>query len=200
MLVPWWIMAAWAYEQADPIISDAMFDKIAMRLAKEWNKVEHKHKALLDKKSLKTSLAIGGKWPLISQHAAIGLQNICHSKRKSFELNKRIVNGTHQRTIIDDGSIIRQPSTGSKSLRNVLVGSKGDVQGKQPKATPSAGKKVSNKLEASDDRQRSASDRKGGRSSRAQTASQPDGPKQTASKTPSVGVKRSKTRWAIQRQ
>jgi len=87
MLVPWWIMSAWAYEQATPIISDGMFDKLADRLTKEWSKVEHDHKSLLDKKSLKTSLAIAGKWPQISKASAQGLIRIVASK--NFHLLKK---------------------------------------------------------------------------------------------------------------
>ena len=71
MLVPWWIMAAWAYtEGASPILSDACFDAIAERLTAEWDSVNHWHKALLDRASLKTSLAIKGKWPLRAMSAA----------------------------------------------------------------------------------------------------------------------------------
>lgn len=70
-LVVWWIMAAWAYEVTNtPIISDALFDEIAARLDKEWWKVEHRHKHLLDRKMLKSSLAINGQWPDRAVHAA----------------------------------------------------------------------------------------------------------------------------------
>lgn len=64
LLVPWWIMAAYAYDvDDDPIISDGLFDHIAERLTNEWDEIEHWHKDLLDKTLLKSSIAINGKWP-----------------------------------------------------------------------------------------------------------------------------------------
>lgn len=73
-LIAWWIMAAWAYELGErPLISDALFDEIAADLDMEWSTVNHQHKHLLDRSALKTSLAIAGKWPLISISAAQSL-------------------------------------------------------------------------------------------------------------------------------
>jgi len=64
MLVPWWIMAAYAYDvEDDPIISDELFDHIADRLTNEWDEIEHWQKELLDRTMLKSSIAIQGKWP-----------------------------------------------------------------------------------------------------------------------------------------
>lgn len=76
MLVPWWIMAAWAYDHrrgGDTLISDALFDEIAVRLDREWDAITHWHKPLLDRASLKSSIAIRGRWPLRAMHAAEGL-------------------------------------------------------------------------------------------------------------------------------
>lgn len=73
MLVPWWIMAAWAYDErigGETLVSDALFDEIAARLEREWEMIEHWHKPLLDRRHLKSALAIGGKYPLRSMHAA----------------------------------------------------------------------------------------------------------------------------------
>nr|HML29529.1 hypothetical protein [Hyphomicrobium sp.] len=69
MLVPWWIMAAWVYDQwpgGDTLISDALFDEIAERLDREWETITHRHKHLLQRSYLKSALAIRGRWPLIS--------------------------------------------------------------------------------------------------------------------------------------
>lgn len=74
MMVPWWIMAAWAYEVASsPILSDAAFDQLAKDLDECWDLVEHRHKKLLDRKLLKSSLAIREKWPGIAIGAAKSL-------------------------------------------------------------------------------------------------------------------------------
>jgi hypothetical protein len=88
MLVPWWIMAAYMYEEGTPIITDGLFDKLADRLKKEWPKIKHHHKALLDRKSLQSSLAIGGKWPLRSRCAAASLLQVMHSSRRPSEFLK----------------------------------------------------------------------------------------------------------------
>ena len=63
MTVPWYIMAAYAYyEQDDPIIEDSMFDKIAKRILKEWDDINHRHKDYLTKDMLKAGTYIG-KYP-----------------------------------------------------------------------------------------------------------------------------------------
>lgn len=75
MLVPFWIMAAWAYDVADdPIISDAVFDRIARELDEKWDVITHWHKRLLDRSALKSALAIRGNYPGIAIDAAQSLQ------------------------------------------------------------------------------------------------------------------------------
>lgn len=55
MLVPWWLMACYAYYiEDDPILSDAAFDKLWRRLDAEWDAVEHWHKHLIDGEALNT--------------------------------------------------------------------------------------------------------------------------------------------------
>ena len=47
MLVPWYLMAAWAYYEDDnPILSDSVFDDLAKTMHKKWDEVEHFHKHL----------------------------------------------------------------------------------------------------------------------------------------------------------
>lgn len=71
MLVPWWFLSAYAYDQLDsPLISDALFDEIAQRLTTEWATIKHPHKKLLDRKLLKSALAARGKWPSIVKSSA----------------------------------------------------------------------------------------------------------------------------------
>jgi hypothetical protein len=77
MLVPWWLLGAYTYDRLDdPLISDALFDEIAVRLDKEWDTIKHRHKKLLNRKMLKSALALkGGKWPLCVRGAAHKLLN-----------------------------------------------------------------------------------------------------------------------------
>jgi hypothetical protein len=76
MLVPWWIMAAWVYDRrygGETLISDALFDEIAVRLDRDWESITHWHKPLLERRMLKSALAIRGRWPLRAMHAAENL-------------------------------------------------------------------------------------------------------------------------------
>lgn len=60
MMVPWYIMAAYAYYvEDDPIISDQLFDKLAERLLKNWKDIEHIHKKYLDEEMLRSGTYLG---------------------------------------------------------------------------------------------------------------------------------------------
>lgn len=76
MMIPWWIMAAWAYQYGDdPIISDGLFDEMAIRMKRDWDKLRHRHKLLLDKKLLNSAIAMHPrKWPTMAVNAAMRLQ------------------------------------------------------------------------------------------------------------------------------
>jgi len=48
MMVPWYLMAAYAYyKEDDPILSDAYFDNLAKRMLGVWEEIEHFHKHLI---------------------------------------------------------------------------------------------------------------------------------------------------------
>jgi len=60
MLVPWYIMAAYAYyEQDNPILEDVFFDRMARRLLENWGSIEHFHKDYLNTDMLKAGTYIG---------------------------------------------------------------------------------------------------------------------------------------------
>jgi hypothetical protein len=60
MLVPWYIMAAYAYyEQDNPILEDATFDKCAKTILDCWDKISHNHKHLITKDMLIAGTYIG---------------------------------------------------------------------------------------------------------------------------------------------
>lgn len=73
MTVPFYIMASYAYyEEDDPILSDAFFDKLANKILKEWDNITHYHKHLLSKELLKAGSFLG-EYPSIVKGA---LKNI----------------------------------------------------------------------------------------------------------------------------
>jgi len=60
MLVPWYLMAAYAYyEEDDPIISDSLFDRICKSILDNWDSIQHYHKKYLSKEMLEAGTYIG---------------------------------------------------------------------------------------------------------------------------------------------
>lgn len=60
LLVPWYLMAAYAYYVEDkPIISDNMFDKMAKRMLESWEDIEHMHKHHITIDMLKAGTFLG---------------------------------------------------------------------------------------------------------------------------------------------
>jgi len=60
MLVPWYLMAAYAYyEQDDPILEDVTFDRCSKTILEHWDKIEHMHKHLITKDMLIAGTYIG---------------------------------------------------------------------------------------------------------------------------------------------
>ena len=54
MLVPWYLMSSYMYYKNNKnIISDTDFDWICSKLYDKWDTVEHLHKSLIHKESLK---------------------------------------------------------------------------------------------------------------------------------------------------
>lgn len=53
MVVPWYLMAAFAYyHQDDPILTDDRFDKLSRMFLEFWDKIEHVHKDKIVKEDL----------------------------------------------------------------------------------------------------------------------------------------------------
>lgn len=60
MLVPWYLMAAYAYYVEDrPILSDSIFDRLAKKMLSNWDQIEHFHKDLITKDDLKAGTYLG---------------------------------------------------------------------------------------------------------------------------------------------
>lgn len=69
MVVPWYLMAAYAYYiKDDPILSDAMFDSLSIILIKNWNTIEHFHKEYITLEDLEAGTFLG-KYPSRVEHA-----------------------------------------------------------------------------------------------------------------------------------
>lgn len=60
MMVPWYLMAAYAYYvQDNPILSDSMFDRLAKRMKENWNRIEHVHKEHITMADLEAGTFLG---------------------------------------------------------------------------------------------------------------------------------------------
>jgi NAD-dependent DNA ligase len=65
LMVPWYLMAAYAYyEQDAPILSDSFFDDLAKTLLVVWDDVQHRHKQYITVDMLNAGTYVG-KYPSI---------------------------------------------------------------------------------------------------------------------------------------
>lgn len=63
--VSWYLMSSYAYYEKDiSLFSDKVYDQICQDLLKDFDKIEHIHKHLLDKDLLKCGSGFGIKFPL----------------------------------------------------------------------------------------------------------------------------------------
>jgi hypothetical protein len=64
MMIPWYLMAAYAYyEQDDPILSDGLFDAMAKRMLESWDELEHWHKEYITLEDLKAGTLLNKDLP-----------------------------------------------------------------------------------------------------------------------------------------
>ena len=76
LMVPWYLMAAYAYyEQDAPILSDSFFDDLAKTLLVVWDDVQHRHKEYITVDMLNAGTYIG-KYPGIVEGAVEQLRLI----------------------------------------------------------------------------------------------------------------------------
>jgi NAD-dependent DNA ligase len=60
LMVPWYLMAAYAYyKEDDPILSDYFFDNMAKVMLDKWNEIEHFHKHLIGPMDLAAGTYLG---------------------------------------------------------------------------------------------------------------------------------------------
>jgi NAD-dependent DNA ligase len=59
VIVPWILMAAYAYYIEDsPILSDGFFDALCRQLSETWDEIRHRHKFIIDRRSLRKSSSL----------------------------------------------------------------------------------------------------------------------------------------------
>lgn len=64
MMVPWYLMAAYAYyEEDEPILSDGVFDGMAKTMLEQWDTIEHWHKDLITVEDLKAGSLLLKEYP-----------------------------------------------------------------------------------------------------------------------------------------
>jgi hypothetical protein len=77
ILVPWWLMAAYAYEvDSDPILSDGAFDWLSRQLEANWDQVEHHHKHFIDGPDCKSGTAMVRPWRKLPARMRAGLFSV----------------------------------------------------------------------------------------------------------------------------
>jgi len=60
MMVPWYLMASYAYYKKDePILSDAFFDSMGKTMLERWDDIDHFHKHLITVDDLQAGTYLG---------------------------------------------------------------------------------------------------------------------------------------------
>jgi NAD-dependent DNA ligase len=74
MMVPWYLMAAYAYYvEDDPIFTDSFFDNLAKTMLAVWDDIEHRHKHLISVGDLEGGTYLG-EYPSIVAGAVEALK------------------------------------------------------------------------------------------------------------------------------
>jgi len=75
MMVPWYLMASYAYYQEDdPILSDKFFDDMGKTMLEKWNDINHYHKHFINVDDLRAGTYLG-TYPNIVKDALKDLRN-----------------------------------------------------------------------------------------------------------------------------
>ena len=85
MMVPWYLMAAFAYyEQDDPILSDSCFDRLAKKMLEHWDELTHQHKECITKDDLYAGSFLG-KYPSRVEGGLKSLREVYYGKNSNTE-------------------------------------------------------------------------------------------------------------------
>jgi len=80
MLVPWFLMASYAYDvQEEPILSDATYDKMLRRMIDNWDDINHPNKHYILKDDLETG-KFRCEYPKRVKDAINTLKDSCYEK------------------------------------------------------------------------------------------------------------------------
>jgi hypothetical protein len=80
MMVPWYLMASYAYyEQGDPIFSDAFFDDMGKTMLACWDDIEHFHKEHITLDDLNAGTFLG-KYPSRVKDGLASLREAYYTK------------------------------------------------------------------------------------------------------------------------
>jgi NAD-dependent DNA ligase len=87
MLVPWFLMASYAYYKLGVnIMPDSEFDRIARNLKKHWDNVDHMHKHLITKEMLSTQSGYSIEYTTMIKHATmIYIESLTARQYKKFQ-------------------------------------------------------------------------------------------------------------------
>ena len=92
-LIAFYLMTSYLYYICDKsIMSDADYDTLCKRLHKQWNKVQHPHKRLIDRKALGAGTGYyirKEEYPLMTCGAATMLMNHCDASSVRNAVNKK---------------------------------------------------------------------------------------------------------------
>lgn len=73
-MVPWYLMASYAYYGLDdPILTDKAFDDLALDLLCVWDIIKHQHKHLITEDDLAAGSLTTRDFPQIAKDAALDL-------------------------------------------------------------------------------------------------------------------------------
>lgn len=88
MMVPWYLMAAYAYYKDDnPIFSDQFFDEMSKTMLDVWDEIEHFHKEYINPDELRAGTFLG-KYPERVQGGLNSVRKMYYTK--SGTVRKRI--------------------------------------------------------------------------------------------------------------
>lgn len=77
MLIPWYLIAAYAYYVLDtPVLADATFDEICRMLDDEWDDLEHMHKAWVSRGDLSAGTRMSTAYPSLAKASACALAGV----------------------------------------------------------------------------------------------------------------------------
>ena len=101
MLVPWFLMCGYAYEIRDkPLISDGAWDWLCEQLRKNWSTIKHRHKLIIDRRSLNTATAgylTVDDYPSIAVGAADDLIKEMERGTNEYKEHERQLKREHRR-------------------------------------------------------------------------------------------------------